>query len=92
MPSSLHKILIHGAQIIRHFWFPIGQLSEEAAEARNKHFRKYRECHARRSNRTYTNEDILHNLLLSSDPYVSHMRGCDKTHKDLTEEAMSLLL
>lgn len=37
MPSSVHKVLAHGAEIIEHFGLiPIGKLSEEDAEARNK--------------------------------------------------------
>ncbi|KAL4705865.1 hypothetical protein ACJJTC_019300 [Scirpophaga incertulas] len=44
MPSSVHKVLMHGAAIIESFGLiPIGQLSEEAAEARNKEARKKRE-------------------------------------------------
>lgn len=39
MTPTMHKILIHGGQIISNSLLPIGQLSEEAAEARNKHFR-----------------------------------------------------
>ncbi|CAI6353622.1 unnamed protein product [Macrosiphum euphorbiae] len=35
MPSSVHKLLFHGADIIKHAIVPIGQLSEEAQEARN---------------------------------------------------------
>lgn len=42
MSPTVHKILMHGAQVISSHIVPIGQLSEEAAEARNKHFRKYR--------------------------------------------------
>lgn len=38
MTPTMHKILIHGAIIIKNALLPIGQLSEEAAEARNKHF------------------------------------------------------
>lgn len=41
MPPTLRKILMHGA-IIEHAIVPIGQLSREAAEVRNKHFHKYR--------------------------------------------------
>ncbi|KAL4712122.1 hypothetical protein ACJJTC_010983 [Scirpophaga incertulas] len=41
MSSTMHKILIHGADIIsRHAVIPIGSLSEEASEARNKDFRR----------------------------------------------------
>ncbi|XP_060516945.1 uncharacterized protein LOC132696240 [Cylas formicarius] len=73
MPPSVHKILVHGADIIRNFVVPIGKLSEEASEARHKEFRNVREFHARKTNRRVTNEDILHNLLLWSDPYISHL-------------------
>lgn len=41
--ATVHKILMHAASVIRHALLPIGQLSEEAAEARNKHFRQNRE-------------------------------------------------
>lgn len=76
MPSSVHKLLMHGADIIKHFGvIPIGKLSEEAAEARNKDFRKYRENHSQKINRIATNEDILHNLLLSSDPKITSLRS-----------------
>jgi hypothetical protein len=37
---TTHKILIHGAIVIENALLPIGQLSEEAAEARNKYFRQ----------------------------------------------------
>lgn len=42
MAPTIHKILIHRPAIISHALLPIGQLSGEAAEARNKHFRLYR--------------------------------------------------
>lgn len=43
MTPTLHKILIHGETVIEKAMLPIGLLSEEAAEARNKHFRQYRQ-------------------------------------------------
>lgn len=44
MPTSVHKILIHGTQIIKALSIlPIGQFSEESQEARNKDIKKYRE-------------------------------------------------
>lgn len=94
MPVSVHKILIHGAEIIKDALLPIGQLSEEAAEARNKHFRNYREERSRKCNRKYTNEDILHNLLISSDPVISRLRpsATTKKNRELSEDALSLLL
>jgi len=48
MSPTMHKILIHGAVVIKNALLPIGQLSEEAAEARNKHFKSYRQNFARK--------------------------------------------
>lgn len=45
MTVSIHKILIHGASIIDKTPLPIGMLSEQAAESRNKYWRSDREHH-----------------------------------------------
>lgn len=74
MPPSVHKVLIHGADLIESFDLPIGIFSEEAQEARNKDFRNVRENNSRKNSRTNTNEDILHWLLISSDPVISSLR------------------
>lgn len=75
MPSALHKILLHGPDIVQHFsMMPIGFLSEEASEARNKDFRKFREEHSRKHSSISCNTDIMHNLLLSSDPLLTSIR------------------
>lgn len=59
MTPTLHKILVHGPQVIRHALLPIGQLSEEAAEARNKYIRLYRQNFARKFSRQECNADVL---------------------------------
>lgn len=41
MPPNIHKMLIHGENSIRINLFPIGMLSEEAQEARNKDYMLY---------------------------------------------------
>ena len=74
MPTSVHKILIHGTSVINHFLLPIGELSEAAQESKMKDIRKYREHYTRKYNREKTNEDLLHRLILSSDPYLSAIR------------------
>lgn len=71
MPSSVHKILIHGADIISNVSLPIGMMSEEAQEARNKDLRNYRQHHTRKNSRENTMEDLMHALLFSSDPVIS---------------------
>lgn len=95
MPSSIHKLLLHGAEIIKHFnILPIGKLSEEASEARNKDFRKLREHHTRKFCRRATNHDIFNGFIVSSDPYLSSIRPklTNKSRNDLTEEMKSHLL
>lgn len=71
MPSSVHKILIHGADIISNVSLPIGMMSEEALEARNKDLRNFRQHHTRKTSRKNTMEDLMHALLFSSDPVIS---------------------
>lgn len=74
MPSSIHKVLIHGCAIIEFFDLPIGQLSKEALEARHKEIRRIRLCHTRKSSRINTNMDMIKTLLLTSDPELSSYR------------------
>ncbi|CAG4976575.1 unnamed protein product [Parnassius apollo] len=78
MTPTMHKILVHGAVIIEKALLPIGQLSEEAAEARNKHFRCYRQDFARKFSRKDCNQVIFNRLLLSSDPLLSSIRTVKK--------------
>ena len=83
MPMTLHKILIHGIDIIQFCILPIGQLSEEAQETRNKDFRRYREYFTRKSSRCNTVQDLIHRLLISSDPFITAL---GKSHKPSTKE------
>lgn len=94
MTPTMHKILIHGSVIIKNALLPIGQLSEEAAEARNKHFRLYRENYARKFSREECNIDIYNRLLLSSDPLLSIMKQTKKRIKvrSFCPETIKMLL
>lgn len=51
MPSTLHKILIHGADIINTSMLPVGIFDEEASEARNKDYKNFRQFHSRKHDR-----------------------------------------
>lgn len=73
MPSSVHKLLIHGADIIEAAVLPIGMFSEEALEARNKDFRRYREFYTIKFSRLQTMTDLFNSLLVSSDPFISSL-------------------
>lgn len=66
--------------------------SEEAQEARNKDLRNYRLYHSRKKGRIESNEDVMHNLLLSSDPFINSFRTKLKLKKlELPDEVKQLL-
>jgi hypothetical protein len=93
MPTCVHKVLIHGSEVIKNAILPIGQLSEEAQEAKNKDFKFVREYHTRKISRTSTNEDLLHSLLLSSDPIVLHhsRQRLSNYKKKISTDVLALL-
>jgi len=66
-PSSVHNVLIHGADVI-------GELSGEASESRNKDIKVYRKQNTRKGSRIATNTDLKSRLLLSSDPFITGLR------------------
>lgn len=93
MTPTLHKILIHGSEVVENALLPIGQLSEEAAEARNKHFRQYRQNFARKFSRIDCNTDVIQRLLLTSDPLISADRKIvKKNKKPFMPETLELLI
>lgn len=88
----MHKILVHSPEVINNVLFPIRQLSEEVQEARNKDFKKYREGFSRKFSRLKTNEDVLHLLLISSDPDISSIRPLpSKKLRKLSDEIICML-
>lgn len=92
MPVSLHKILYHGKDIISNCLLPVGQLSEEAQEARNKHNKKFRELFTRKISRIDTNKDLMHRLLITSDPYLASLRAAPNTkRKEIPPEVCEIL-
>lgn len=93
MTPTLHKILIHGATVIEKALLPIGLLSEEAAEARNKHFRQYRQNFTRKFSREACNMDVLNRLLLSSDPLITSIRPTQKKIRSVfSKEALDMMI
>lgn len=85
--------ILHGADVIRYFHLAIGQLSEEAAEARNKDFKRFRLYNTRKCFRLLTNKDIMHKLLISSDPLITCLRNLStKKVRTIDPEAQNLLI
>ena len=74
MPQSVHRVLIHGYLVLEALSLPIGMMSEDAQESRNKDFRQYREHFTRKISREQNNEDLFHRLLITSDPFISSLR------------------
>lgn len=92
MPASVHKILIHGSAIVNSALLPIGQLSEEAQESRNKDLKKYREMHTRKLSRVHGNQDLLNRFLISSDPLITSLRKLpQKKSSSLSSDVLALL-
>lgn len=73
MSSTINKILMDAATVISQSLLP-GQLSEEAAEAWNKHFRLYRQNFSRKFDSVKCNRDIFNRLLLTSDLFLNRTR------------------
>eukprot|EP00734_Pompholyxophrys_sp_LG126_P000280 Pompholyxophrys_sp_v1_NODE_85_length_2191_cov_13.368446.p1 type:complete len:611 gc:universal NODE_85_length_2191_cov_13.368446:242-2074(+) len=71
MPSAIHKLLIHGWQIIKELATPLYLLSEEAAESSNKEIKKIWKDHARRTSAISSMEDVMIGRLVASDPLIS---------------------
>ncbi|XP_029053996.2 uncharacterized protein LOC114881388 [Osmia bicornis bicornis] len=93
MTPTVHKVLIHGPLVIQDALVPIGQLSEEAMEARNKYVRNYRLNHARKFSREGCNMDVLKRLLVTSDPLISSLRkNIKKKSEPYTKEVTEMFL
>lgn len=92
MPTLVHKLLIHGPEIIEDSVLPIGQMSEDAQEACNKFYSIYRLSFARKNYRQKTMEDVFKRFLVASDPYISSCRKLPaKQLKSLSADAINLL-
>lgn len=92
MPTSVHKILIQGREIIQNSLLPIGMMSEEAQESCNKLIKKFRKDFSRKSNRQQTMNDVFLRLLIMSYPIVSSFYKVPmKNIKSLSAEATQLL-
>ena len=89
---TIHKVLLHGAEIIKHANLPIGQLSEEAAESTNKYVRQFRLLYTRKCDRKKTMNDLFCRLLANSDPLIASMRyKYKKPLKPFSHEARAML-
>jgi hypothetical protein len=93
MPPSVHKILVHGSRAKQLAPFPIGILSEEAQEAQNKDYIRFRRQNTRKTSRIDINTDIFHMFLISSDHLITSKstQNVKKKNNKLCFEALNLL-
>lgn len=81
MPASVHKILVHGKQILLNSVLPVGVFGEDAAESRNKFYKRDRETHARKDSRRHNLEDVFNRALDTSDPVISSITLSSRLNK-----------
>lgn len=74
MPTSIHKVLIHGSDVIKVALLPIGQLSEDTLETRHKDMKRYKTSNTRKNGKKNTMCDLLNNILISSNPFIASLR------------------
>ncbi|XP_043867476.1 uncharacterized protein LOC122757883 [Drosophila mojavensis] len=95
MSPTVHKILVHGHQIMDNCIVPVGVLGENASEARNKIYKNDRKSHARKSSRLENISDVFNRALDSSDPLISSLslkeRARRNRRKNLPSEVVELL-
>ena len=70
IPPTIHKVLVHGKDIIEHCPLPIGLTNEEASEANNKILRNVRLHHTRKTSWSDGMSDLYHRMMDLSDPVV----------------------
>nr|XP_018903645.1 PREDICTED: uncharacterized protein LOC109034777 isoform X2 [Bemisia tabaci] len=95
MTATLHKILVHGSQIMQNSNLPLGFFGEDAPESRNKLYRNDREHHLRKDMRTHNLADVFNRAMESSDPLLSSFglgeRMKKRRHKPFPKALHALL-
>ena len=71
-------MVVHGVDIVDGVISPIGHLSEEAQESRNKDLKYFRKSLSRKTPRSSTNGDVFNLFLVSSDPIILRLRKLPK--------------
>ncbi|KAE8739561.1 hypothetical protein FOCC_FOCC014944 [Frankliniella occidentalis] len=92
MTASVHTLLVHGPDFVKVAPVPLGLLSEEALEACHKRVRHIRKHHVQLWNRAAGMKDLIHGLLIASDPVTNTLRTPPKRkHLRFGTTVLSLL-
>ena len=94
IPPSLHRVLVHGKEIVEATPLPIGITSEEGAESNTKFARRFHENHTRKTSQEDTMSDLFHRMMDISDPIIVAMSPQPKTmpEKHLPPDMAELFL
>jgi hypothetical protein len=94
IPPSLHRVLVHGKEIVEATHLPIGITCKEGAESNTKFARRFHENHTRKTSQEDTMSDLFHQMMDFSDPIVVAMSPQTKTmpEKHFPPEMAELLL
>lgn len=96
MPTSVHKVLIHGKEIMLRSVLPIGMMSEESAESCNKLYRKDREDHCRKTSQEDNLMDLFDRRFCQSDPVLSSVNLLERMKRkkpmNLPPEIIEMLI
>lgn len=91
MTPTVHKLLIHSADVVARAPLPIGWFTEESQEARNKEITQFREHCTRKPSRLHCNEDMLHMMFQTSDPLIGSLRNRPSQSEPLRPSVLRLL-
>ncbi len=96
MPESVHKLLIHGKDIMMNSPLPNGMFGEEGPESCNKFYRSNRENFARKDSWEHNIEDVFNRQMDISDPILASLdiglRQKCKKQKDLPIDVIKMML
>ena len=70
LSPTLHRVLVHGKEIVQATPLAIGITSEEGSEANTKFARHFLKHHTRKTSNTNTIVDLFNRLMNISDPLV----------------------
>ena len=79
MNAAVHIILLHGWAVMDSLKIPMGELSEEAQESKNKDLKFTRTFRTRKCSEKKCNEDTIKGMLASSDPIIATINHSRKS-------------
>ena len=70
IPPTLHKVLVHGKEIIKATPVPVGWTSKEGSKSNTKFACRFHTSHTRKTSQEDTMSDLFNRLKDISDPVV----------------------